>query len=75
MLHVPYAPGWACYLDNRPAAAVDADIGAMAIVVPAGKHNLLWVYTPPWLVPGLLLTFAGLFGAVAIAVRSPRRRR
>ncbi len=75
VLHVPYAPGWACYLDERPVAAVDADIGAMAIVVPGGKHALLWVYTPPLLVPGLLLTFAGLFGAVAFAVRSPRRRR
>jgi len=75
VLHVPYAPGWACSLDDRPVAAVDADLGAMAIVVPAGEHNLLWVYTPPLLVPGMLLTFAGLCGAVAVAVRSPRRRR
>ncbi len=75
VLHVPYAPGWACFLDSRPVAAVDADLGAMAIVVPAGEHALLWVYSPPMLVPGLLLTFAGLFGAVAVAVRSPRRRR
>ena len=39
VLHVPYAPGWACYLDDRPVAAVDADLGAMAIVVPAGEHT------------------------------------
>ncbi len=75
VLHVPYAPGWACYLDTRPVPVVDADLGAMAIVVPAGEHALLWVYTPPLLVPGLLLTFAGLFGAVAVAVRSPWRGR
>ncbi len=75
VLHVPYAPGWACYLDDRRVATVDADLGAMAIVVPAGEHDLLWVYEPPGFVPGVLLTIAGLLGAVAIAVRSPRRRR
>lgn len=75
VLHVPYAPGWSCYLDGRRVAAVDADLGAMAIVVPAGEHALLWVYTPPWLVPGLLLTIAGLFGAAVVALRSSRRRR
>ena len=75
VLHVPYAPGWAGYLDDRRVATVDADLGAMAIVVPAGEHDVLWVYHPPWFVPGVLLTIVGLLGAVAIAVRSPRRRR
>ncbi len=75
VLHVPRAPGWRTFLDDRPVAAVDADLGAMGIVVPAGEHVVRWTYAPPLFVPGLLLTLAGLSGCLAMAVRSRRRRR
>jgi uncharacterized membrane protein YfhO len=52
---------------------VDADLGAMGVVVPEGEHVVRWEYAPPGLVPGLVLTFAGLAGCLALAVCSRRR--
>lgn len=74
VLHVPEAPGWRIFLDGRPQHPVDADLGAMGVVVPEGGHVVRWEYAPPGLVPGLVLTFVGLAGCLALAVCSPRRR-
>ncbi len=73
VLHVPRAPGWRATLDGRDAALLDADLGAMAVVVPAGTHEVRWEYSPPFLAPAAGLTVLGLGGCLALALRSRRR--
>ncbi|MBZ5589537.1 MAG: hypothetical protein LAO05_13325 [Acidobacteriia bacterium] len=75
VLHVPRAAGWRTYLDGRAAATVDADLGAMAVVIPTGDREVRWEYSPPFLLPGVILTAVGLLACLALGVSSPRRSR
>ena len=75
LLHAPQAPGWHASLDGRMAEIVDANLGAMGVVVPAGDHEVRWCYTPPGLPLGVALTLAGLAGCLVLSLSSPRRRR
>ena len=75
LLHAPQAPGWHASLDGRTATTVDANLGAMGVVVPDGDHEIRWWYTPPGLPLGAALTLAGLAFCLVLAVRSSQRRR
>ena len=75
VLHVPRAPGWRTSLDGRTAATLDADLGAMGVVVPSGRHEVRWEYSPPLLVPGVIVTIVGLLGCLCLGIRPPRRFR
>ncbi len=75
VLHVPSAPGWRARLDGQPAKIVDADLGAMGVVVPPGGHEVTWTYAPPFLTAGIVLTLAGLVGCLGLALGWPRRTR
>jgi hypothetical protein len=65
VFHAPRAVGWATWVDDRPAPIVEADCGAMGVIVPAGEHVVTWRYTPPGLVLGSSLTLLGLAGCAA----------
>ena len=75
VLHVSRAPGWRATVDGRPAALMEADLAAMAVVVPGGEHEVRWRYSPPGLAAGAALTLAGLAGCLALWVSSSGRRR
>ncbi|HUK14661.1 MAG TPA: hypothetical protein VLW17_15290 [Thermoanaerobaculaceae bacterium] len=73
LLHSPSAPGWAAWLDGSRARIVEANLGAMGVVVPAGRHEVRWQYAPVGLGAGIALTLLGLAGCLALAVVSRRR--
>jgi hypothetical protein len=75
LLHAPHAPGWHASLDGRMAEIVDANLGAMGVVVPEGDHTVRWEYAPPGLALGVVLTLAGLAGSLLLSLSSLRRRR
>ncbi|MGZ6124606.1 MAG: hypothetical protein ACXWLR_06575, partial [Myxococcales bacterium] len=50
-----YEPGWRATIDGVRAETVQADLSALALVVPAGKHAVELRYRPPWLWTGALL--------------------
>jgi hypothetical protein len=56
------APGWRAAIDGKAVAIYPADAGAMAVQVPAGRHTLVFTYTPPGFKTGLLL--AGVAGLI-----------
>ncbi|MGE5235286.1 MAG: YfhO family protein [Acidobacteriota bacterium] len=74
VLHVPRAPGWRATLDGRPAALHTADLAAMGVAVPDGKHDVCWSYEPPGLAAGAAMTLAGLVGCVILGLGGWRRR-
>ncbi|HUA63808.1 MAG TPA: YfhO family protein [Verrucomicrobiae bacterium] len=41
---VPYFPGWQAEVDGKPADVMPADLALMAIVVPAGTHEVTLQY-------------------------------
>jgi hypothetical protein len=75
VLHTPWAPGWRTFLDGRPQRPVDADLGAIGVVVTDGDHDVRWEYVPPGLAVGVVLTVAGLAACLLLSLSSPRRRR
>jgi hypothetical protein len=75
VLHTPQAPGWGAWLDGSRAQIVDADLGAMGVVVPSGRHEVRWEYAPRGLWLGVGLTLAGLAGCVGLGLVSWRRWR
>ena len=54
---------------------MDANLGAMGVVVPDGDHEVRWQYAPPGLALGSVLSLAGLAGCLVLSLSSPRRRR
>ncbi len=74
ILHSPRAPGWSALLDGRPTPIIQANLGAMGVVVPTGAHEVRWEYWPPLLWPGAALTIAGLAGCAWLSLSSRRRR-
>jgi hypothetical protein len=54
-----YYPGWKCYIDGRPAKLLRSWLTFCAVAVPAGRHQIRFVYDS-WLVnAGLLLSVMG----------------
>lgn len=75
VLHVPRARGWSASLDGQATVIRHADLAAMAVLVPAGEHDVRWEYRPPGLPAGVVLTVTGLAGCVVLALGGRRGRR
>ena len=57
---VPYDKGWHAQVDGIETRIEKADIGLMAVRVPAGEVEIRFSYLTPGLAEGLLMTGAGL---------------
>lgn len=72
---VGFSDGWSATVDGEPAEILRADLGFMAVWVPAGEHTVELVYTTPFLTEGAVLTVAGLGGCIVVFGVLPCRRR
>lgn len=61
---VPYDDGWSVTVDGEAAEIEKANVGFMAVYVPAGKHTIRFNYRTPGFNAGLLIS---LLGAAALA--------
>src|SRR5215218_1436301 len=74
------APGWGVTIDGRPARALETDMVLRGVVVPAGRHEVVWSYRVPGLRAGAALSGLGLLvavawaGALVVLARRVRRR-
>jgi len=69
-----YDPGWRAWVDGRAVPVYPANGLFQAIAVPAGVHQVRWVYFPSSLIVGGIGTLLGV-GGLAMASRrrgSPR---
>lgn len=67
-------PGWRAYVDGEQAGVLRVDYNLRGVFVPAGKHDVRFVYRPKSALIGLavsLLTAA----ALAFAAYAPRKNR
>lgn len=67
-------PGWRAYLDGRPVGVLRVNYNQRGVRVPAGEHEVSFVYRPKSFIIGAAVS---LFAALALMLwwRGPRRRR
>jgi hypothetical protein len=63
-----YDPGWQATLDGRPVPVALADGIYRAVWVPAGRHQVVFSYRPPYLAAGLTAAVAGALAVVTMLV-------
>ncbi len=68
-----FDPGWRVTVDGRHANLLRANVGFMAVRVPAGAHDIEFVYRPRALLVGLAFSLAavGLLATLMLGRRSP----
>ena len=76
MFRIPYGKGWRAYIDGEPVDIERADIGFMAISVPAGDHSVQLEYCTPGIFAGLAISIVSwaIFASL-ISVTAMRKKR
>lgn len=59
-------PGWRAQVDGRPADLMRADMLFRAVPIPAGRHQVEFIYDPASFRIGVGVSVATLFGCIAI---------
>lgn len=62
----PYYPGWKSFIDNKETKILRANHAFRAIELPAGKHDVTFVYSPESVKVGFILAIIGVFGLLAL---------
>lgn len=57
---VPLENGWSAQIDGTDAEIVQANVGFMAVKVPAGRHTITFTYETPGLGTGTLISLGAL---------------
>ena len=70
-----YFPGWKAYLDGEPATLYRAHGALRAVFVPAGEHEVEFVYRPASVILGATLTGLSLLGCLVLVLVNRRRDR
>ena len=70
-----FDPGWRATVDGRPAPVALANGIYRAVWVPAGRHEVVFTYRPPYLVPGLATAAAGALAVLGMFLLAWHQRR
>lgn len=62
----PYYPGWKAFVDSKQTKILRANHAFRAIELPAGKHDITFVYSPESVKIGFILATFGILGLFAL---------
>jgi uncharacterized membrane protein YfhO len=73
-----YAAGWSVTVDGRAMPALRTDVALRGVMVPAGRHLIVWTYETPGLqlglvVSGLAVLLIAVWGLLRLANTARRR--
>jgi hypothetical protein len=63
-----YYPGWKAYVDGKETEMFRADYTFRAVVIPKGKHTIVFVYRPLSIIMGIMGSIVGFFILVGIVI-------
>lgn len=66
---VPRDNGWRLTIDGEPHEVISS-AGMMAVIIPAGAHEIRFHYRTPWLMEGLVITGLSFLGLLYLALSS-----
>lgn len=72
LIRTPYARGWTATVDGRPVQVRAADYVDQGIIVPPGRHVIKLVFTDPWVMRGLIASFAAVASMLGLAAAMRR---
>ncbi len=61
---LPYFPGWRATAGGAELAVRRVDHALTGVIVPPGDHVVELRFHPAWFLPGLILSLAGILGAI-----------
>ncbi len=61
-----YYPGWKAFIDNEKTEILRADHAFRAVELPAGKHNVTFIYSPVSVKLGFILSIVGALGILGL---------
>jgi Bacterial membrane protein YfhO len=56
VMQTPYDPGWRVFEDGHPVPVFKADVGLLGAALHSGRHEVVFRYTPPFLVRGAIIS-------------------
>ena len=65
---VPYEDGWSATVDGKPVRVEKANVGFMAVLVPAGEHTVRFNYMTPGLKSGAVITVVAAVMLIAYII-------
>jgi uncharacterized membrane protein YfhO len=68
-----FYPGWRAYIDGNEVSILRANYAFRAVEVPAGKHQVEFLYRPRVFYVGLTITCLALISGLIVAIWQPRR--
>lgn len=72
-MSLPYSDGFTAYVDGKKTDILRADSMYMAVYLPAGTHQISFVYCTPYLKEGILMTCIGILLLLGLIVWERRR--
>ena len=57
---IPFEQGWKLEIDGEETELQKGDLAFLACRIPEGEHEIRLAFTPPGLLPGIVLSIAGL---------------
>ena len=60
MFMIPFEQGWKLEIDGEKTELQKGDLAFLACRIPEGEHEIRLAFTPPGLLPGIVLSIAGL---------------
>jgi hypothetical protein len=69
-----YSPGWQAYIDGKQTQIYRADFTFRAILVPAGMHNIEFIYNPLSFDVGVFAAVLGLLAILAALIIWKRKK-
>lgn len=67
-LSLPYSKGWKIYVDGEKTETFPSSIAYTGLYLEEGEHEIVAVYTSPWIIPGGILTGSSLAWTVIYLV-------
>ena len=72
---IPYSDGWRATVDGKSAEIMKADVGFMALKLPAGEHSVVFIYHTPGILAGFLISAISIIGYVFFCRKNRRSNR
>lgn len=64
-----YYPGWRAYVDGKDVKIYRSNYSFRSVVVPGGKHVVIFDYRPFSFYSGLIITILGILASVIIGIK------